>query len=194
MPRRNFLTELTFFAYPHKLQNLSFNLAVTFFLCSQGLWTYRENKCFKDFRLTLYYTHEFCVLLFAAHTLQVFAARKWVFCNFVFPGGPNSSGRPRHLKNRCLHTSIFLRAKSLFVRSTAQAESLLGVEAILLTLQFFCLSCLKGRVAWCLLSLDFVVFDLGRWTKGFFSFWLNCKLFKLLKWFFVRVARIFRSS
>ncbi len=30
MPRRNFLTELTFFTYQHKLQNLSFNLAVMF--------------------------------------------------------------------------------------------------------------------------------------------------------------------
>jgi hypothetical protein len=44
MPQRNFLTELTFIDYPHKLQNLSFNLALILFLCSQGLWTYRENK------------------------------------------------------------------------------------------------------------------------------------------------------
>jgi hypothetical protein len=31
MPRRNFLTALTFFNYPHKFPNLSFNLAVLFF-------------------------------------------------------------------------------------------------------------------------------------------------------------------
>jgi hypothetical protein len=37
MPRRNFLTELSVFDHPHKLENLSFNLAVIFFLCSQGL-------------------------------------------------------------------------------------------------------------------------------------------------------------
>jgi hypothetical protein len=54
MPERNFLTELTFSTYPHKFQNLSFNLVVIFFLCSQGLWRYHENKWFKDFRHTLY--------------------------------------------------------------------------------------------------------------------------------------------
>jgi hypothetical protein len=35
-PQRNFFPELTFSTYSHKLQNLRFNLAVTFFLCSLG--------------------------------------------------------------------------------------------------------------------------------------------------------------
>jgi hypothetical protein len=34
MPQSNFLLELTFSTYPHKLQNLSFNLAVIYFFCA----------------------------------------------------------------------------------------------------------------------------------------------------------------
>jgi hypothetical protein len=37
MPQRNFLAKLIFSTHTHKVQNLSFNLALLFFLCSQGL-------------------------------------------------------------------------------------------------------------------------------------------------------------
>ena len=47
--RCHFFPKFTFFTYSHKLQNLSFNLAPIFFLCSQGLFRYRENKCVQDF-------------------------------------------------------------------------------------------------------------------------------------------------
>jgi hypothetical protein len=36
------LMELTFYGYPHELENLLFNLAPVFFLCSQGL---KANMC-----------------------------------------------------------------------------------------------------------------------------------------------------
>jgi hypothetical protein len=49
-----FFVRITFFTHPHKLQNLSFNLAVMFFHCSQELGRYRQNKCTQDFRRTLY--------------------------------------------------------------------------------------------------------------------------------------------
>jgi hypothetical protein len=53
MSQHHFWSILTFFTYPHKLQNISLNLAVLFFLCSQGLGIYYENKCVKDFWVTL---------------------------------------------------------------------------------------------------------------------------------------------
>jgi hypothetical protein len=48
-----FLIELTFSTYSHKLQNLSFNLAVICFLCSLRRRIYRQNKCIQDFTVTL---------------------------------------------------------------------------------------------------------------------------------------------
>jgi hypothetical protein len=54
MSRQHFWPELTFYTYPHKLQNISFNLAVQFCMCSQGLGIYYENKCVPDFWVTLY--------------------------------------------------------------------------------------------------------------------------------------------
>jgi hypothetical protein len=48
------LPESTFFTYSHKLQNLRFNLAVIFFLCSLRHRIYRQNKCIQNFTLTLY--------------------------------------------------------------------------------------------------------------------------------------------
>jgi hypothetical protein len=50
----DFFAESTFFTYSHKFQNLSFNLAVMFFLCSLRHRIYRQNKCIQDFNVTLY--------------------------------------------------------------------------------------------------------------------------------------------
>jgi hypothetical protein len=55
---------LTFFTYSHKLQNLSCNLAVFFFLCSLRHRIYRQNKCIQDFTVTLYYTIVFDAEIF----------------------------------------------------------------------------------------------------------------------------------
>jgi hypothetical protein len=52
-PQRICLPELTFSTHPHKLQNLSFNLAVIFFVCSLRHKIYRQNKCMQDLTVSL---------------------------------------------------------------------------------------------------------------------------------------------
>jgi hypothetical protein len=55
-PQMNFSIDFTLSTYPHKLQNLSFNMAVTKIRCSLKHRIYRQNKCVQDFTVTLYVT------------------------------------------------------------------------------------------------------------------------------------------